>query len=306
MKKLLFTIICILAIYLAYTNQDVIVQYIMFNYVYKADKVSTEYNEYRLDYNYNYVQNTTNFKPYTKKEIINVIYSGLNNGWNKFSFFCGTEYENCIQDVKEVTNNATLLSNINNFVHPFNSYYKLNMAINSFGKIDMEVVKLYTDEEINQINNQVNKILNENTTDTMSNREKIKIIHDYIINHNEYDKDRANNLNNPNYTGKYRSHTAYGPLFEGYAICSGYSDLMSIFLDKLGVPNYKISTNKHVWNLVYLDGVWYHLDLTWDDPVVNTGEDVLLDKFFLITTSELEKIDTSEHQYDKNIYTEAS
>ena len=31
----------------------------------------------------------------------------------------------------------------------------------------------------------------------------------------------------------------------------------------------------HAWNLVELDGKWYHLDATWDDPMPDQGEDAL-------------------------------
>ena len=80
---------------------------------------------------------------------------------------------------------------------------------------------------------------------------------------------------------------------------------MKLFLDRLHIPNYKISSENHIWNLVKLDNEWYHLDLTWDDPVTSTGEDVLEYDYFLITTDELEKLETDQHIFDKNIYTEA-
>ena len=55
--------------------------------------------------------------------------------------------------------------------------------------------------------------------------DQIKTMHDYIINHTKYDVDR-----NENGESKYLSYLAYGPLFEGYATCNGYTDLMAIFL----------------------------------------------------------------------------
>ena len=78
-----------------------------------------------------------------------------------------------------------------------------------------------------------------------------------------------------------------------------------IFLNKLDVPNYRISSENHVWNLVYLDGNWYHLDLTWDDPVTENNTNIRLDNFLLITTDQLEQLDTGYHVYDKSVYLEA-
>ena len=80
---------------------------------------------------------------------------------------------------------------------------------------------------------------------------------------------------------------------------------MAIFLNKIGIPNYKISGEDHVWNLVYLDGKWLHLDLTWDDPVTSNGENILLDKFFLITTDELKALNTGYHDFNEEYFVEA-
>ena len=78
---------------------------------------------------------------------------------------------------------------------------------------------------------------------------------------------------------------------------------VSKFLDKLNIINYKISNSEHIWNLVYLDGKWYHLDLTWDDPISDVN--INRDTYFLITTSELEELNDGTHKFDKSIYTEA-
>ena len=80
---------------------------------------------------------------------------------------------------------------------------------------------------------------------------------------------------------------------------------MAIFLNKIEVPNYKISGEDHVWNLVYLDGKWLHLYLTWDDPVISNGENILLDKFFLITTDELKALNTGYHDFNEEYFVEA-
>ena len=142
---------------------------------------------------------------------------------------------------------------------------------------------------------------------------KILTIHDYIINNTKYDVERNNNG-----TSNYHSYLAYGPLLEGYATCNGYTDAMALFLEKLNIPNFKVAktpdptndTEGHVWNAVYLDNKWLHLDLTWDDPVSNDGQDYLQHKYFLITTEQLKSIDTNgevkvlEHEFAHNIYPE--
>lgn len=61
-------------------------------------------------------------------------------------------------------------------------------------------------------------------------------------------------------------------------------------MDRLGIKNYKIINDEHVWNLLYLDEKWQHIDLTWDDPTTSNGKPILIHDFFLIDTSELERI----------------
>ena len=80
---------------------------------------------------------------------------------------------------------------------------------------------------------------------------------------------------------------------------------MALFLDKMGIKNYKISSSSHIWNLVYIEGSWKHLDLTWDDPVLSNGGSTITDIFFLITTDELYSKNTSQHIFDENVFSEA-
>ena len=79
---------------------------------------------------------------------------------------------------------------------------------------------------------------------------------------------------------------------------------MELILERLGIENYKISSDNHVWNAVNLNNTWYHLDLTWDDPITSNNTPVLDHSFFLINTKKLLEIETTEHQFDQDIYQE--
>lgn len=305
MKKLLIFLITIGILFIVYTYKDQLFEYVVLNCIYKEEFTAGNSNEYKLNYNNSFVKQTDNYKPQNKQDILNIIYSGLNNGWDEFSYFCTMEYEDCINDSKDITNNAITVSYMNNFIHPYNSFSNIKISINNLGKVTIKVNKLYTSDDIYTLNLKIDEIYNDIITKDMSDTDKIKAIHDYIINTTVYDSEKADNLNNENYVAKYKSQTAYGPLIEGFGICGGYSDAMALFLNKMGIPNYKISSDNHVWNLVYLDNNWLHLDLTWDDPVVNTKENLLLHNFFLITSDELAKKNTGQHNYDKNVFVEA-
>lgn len=153
--------------------------------------------------------------------------------------------------------------------------------------------KIYVTKENETIKDIINK-LNINNIDSL--KEKIRVFHDYIATINVYDSDKENGKSN------YNSDKAIGTLFEGHSICSGYTDTLSLFLDKINLKNYKIANDEHTWNVVLINGDWYHIDLTWDDPITNTGENIIQYNYFLITTPELESKNEIEHNYSKEIY----
>lgn len=302
---ILFLILCIIIVIL-FLFREPIVRYVVVNFVYDKEVVVKNSNEYKKNWDYEYIQNTEDFEPKNKQDLLNILYTVLNNGWESFTFYCPVEYKACISDMDSLTQSNEILSDINNYIHPYNTFDKVYITTNNFGKVNINVEKVYTEEMIMKINQKVEEIIATEIQEDMTLNQKIRVIHDYIIEHTVYDNERAEIIReNWEKDPTYASNNAYGPLIEGKAICGGYADAMAIFLNYFGVKNYKIASLNHVWNYVELDGVWYHLDLTWDDPVVNTGENVLLHNFFLISTEELEKKDTSQHTYDKTVYIEA-
>ncbi len=310
MKKVLKTIVslCLIGILLYVVfHREQVLKFFVVNFDYKKQAFSQEANEYKKDLSISFVQETDNFFPRNKQDILNIFYTSLNNGVDEFTYYCIDEYyPNCQQESKEIMNDSETLSIVNNLVHPYNSYKNLTFEINSLGKIKIIVDKQYTEKNIQELNQKVDEILKSEITDTMSLEEKIKKIHDYIINHSVYDKEKADAMENNNQTQTtYESDTAMGVLFHGYGICSGFSDAMELFLFRFGVENYKISSPTHIWNLVHMEDGWRHLDLTWDNPIVNTGEKLLLHDFFLIDTKSLKDLNTSHHNYPENIYQEA-
>ena len=263
------------------------------------DVTLTTTNDYTRDYDFNYVQLTDNFSPNNYQDLLNIYYTVLNSGETEFSFYCPDEYTSCLTDIDSLANNQTVLSTINNFVHPFNSFRHLETSYDDYGKVTLKIDHIYSNSDIKLIEAKVLKIEKEIWQDTMSNEDKIKEAHNYIINNSKYDSDRSDNN-----IVKYKSDTAYGTLLEGYSLCGGYTDAMELFLEDMNIKSYKISSENHVWNAVYLNNTWYHLDLTWDDPITTDGSNILEYNFFLITTSELDALEAEQHNYDRNVYSE--
>ena len=103
-----------------------------------------------------------------------------------------------------------------------------------------------------------------------SNYNKILQVHDTLIDMIEYDTtySRAN------------THNIYGALIEKKVVCEGYAKAFKYIMDSLNIPcilvggtatNSNGNTESHMWNYVQIDGVWYGVDPTWDDPIIIGG-----------------------------------
>lgn len=271
----------------------------IYNVLGKDDYVIAIANEYYLEEDFKYVQNWTDDVS-NKKELINYIYHVINTGSTYADGECTEEYVNCITDLKNIIENEEMLSAINNFVHPYNSFKTISFKFTENGDFSLTIEHIYSDEEITAIDYIVKNKINDIIKDDMTTEAKIKKVHDYIIDSTKYDTLKSENINDDTY----KSNTAYGVLYQGYGICSGYSDTMAIFLNELDIKNYKVSNDIHIWNLVYINGKWVHLDTTWDDPV--NDKNINRDTYFLISYEELQKLDEDNtHVFNKSIYTEA-
>jgi len=307
MKKILGYLIVICLCGIVYTNRETIINFFSAFFYGNETAIFGEPNEYYKNSDYKFVQNTSNLYPNNKQDILNIIYSTLNRGIDNVTFYCGDTYTSCMDDVNEIADSSIYLSTINNLVHPFNSYKNIHFSISNYGKVSIEVSKVYDAEKISLINSKMDQIMSSIINDSMSNYDKILAFHDYIVNNTYYDSSISDAGQVPEGNN---SNNAYGVLYEGKAICSGYSDVMAVFLSRLGIDNYKISSDIHVWNLVNIDGVWKHIDATWDDPVTATGENLLLHDFFLINSYDLsqkeQEYEMNNHEYDKSLYREAN
>ncbi len=304
-KNFMFFLISILVILMIVINFDTLSSRFKDILRIHPELVIKTGNEYQKDDSFLFVKQVDSYTPYNYEELKNIFYSVLNQGWNEFTFYCPVEYQECLNDVADISYDKLLLSNINNFVHPYNSYTSIKTLFDETGEITIKVTHLYSNEEIDRIDKDIDLLIENVVKDSMSDKEKILALHDYIINNTKYDIERANSETN---SSEYDSARILGVLYDHYAICSGYADLMGVILEKLNIPNYKISSETHVWNALYLDNEWWHLDLTWDDPISTSGKDILDHSYFLIDSKTLRELDAGikDHIYDKDIYMEVN
>ncbi len=300
MKKYISLILLIIAVgFIYYYRETIVINIEKYYNAQKAKPTLQDKNEYYRGYDFNYVQKTSSFSPESKQDIRNIFYTVIDSGQDKFSFFCPMNYKNCLDDVKELANDQESLSHINNFVHPFNSFKHIETRYTTTGKVTINIKKLYTKKQIEEIQNKVDELSQNLINENLSDEENMKSVHDYIINNSKYDSERAdNNIIN------YMSDTAYGPLFEGYALCSGYTDAFELFLEKMHIKSYKVSSNNHIWNAVNLNNKWYNVDLTWDDPVTSDHSNLLEHDYFMINTRTLLSKENTQHDFNQEIYSE--
>ena len=134
-------------------------------------------------------------------------------------------------------------------------------------------------ESTKELYQTIQGILSTCITEDMSDYEKELSIHDYLVTNCVYSKTMSASPESPIYR-------AYGALVNKDAVCNGYAEAMYILLLCAGVEvEFVVGSTgdiDHAWNLVKLDGEWYHLDSTWDDPTPDLG-DVAVHPFFNVT-----------------------
>ena len=99
----------------------------------------------------------------------------------------------------------------------------------------------------------------------LSEKEKELFIHDFIVKNVKYDKLK-----------KEYSHEIIGALGNGVAVCEGMAKAVKILCDELGIwcivalsdanPDKGIKY-RHAWNVIRIDGKYYHLDVTFDNTL---------------------------------------
>lgn len=133
----------------------------------------------------------------------------------------------------------------------------------------------------------------------LADYEKIKRVHDYIIDNTEYDQTLE----------KSNIYNIYGALMQHVSVCEGYAKAMKYLLDAANIPcviacgiaqNSNGETESHAWNYVKIEDTWYAVDSTWDDPVIlGTGHvsSNVYTKYFLKGSTDFFK----DHFEDGNI-----
>lgn len=164
---------------------------------------------------------------------------------------------------------------------------------------------LSSDDEIKAAK-KAKSVLDKIITDDMDDFEKVKAVHDWIIDNTSYAYDE---LNNDNISNVY--HNCIGVFVYGKAVCDGYASAFRAMLNALDIDVKYINGlsmlstgdyENHQWNIVKIDGEWYQIDCTYDDPVSfidGVRYEVLNYKYFLLNDTEMK---ATGHIWDSQLY----
>ena len=140
-----------------------------------------------------------------------------------------------------------------------------------------------TAQDVAAMQVKLDQLVDQANTLCQTDLEKVFYVHEWLVQNIAYDREHlSDNVQD--------DHNLRGALLEGTAVCDGYAKTYALTLRKLGITGVLVTSKDigHAWNMVELDGNWYQVDCTWDDPV--DGSDQLgycMHKHLLCTTEEM-------------------
>lgn len=153
----------------------------------------------------------------------------------------------------------------------FGSSTTYNVFINNGSDANYFTDEFSSESQVRSAINSIEQVKNSLVSRRTGNAyEDIKMVHDYLVDNIEYDTSLS----------KDNIYDVYGALVNRVAVCEGYARSFKYILDEMGISsvlvigtgtNSRGETERHAWNYVEIDGNWYAVDCTWDDPVVIGG-----------------------------------
>jgi transglutaminase-like putative cysteine protease len=189
------------------------------------------------------------------EELDQVIRNNINNHEEIFTIRYLNDISNLKAGINSIINDV--ISQDDYFHYTLEKYSYVYEGYEGDVTIKFNVNYMETKEQADYVTYRIDEILGEIITGDMDTYQKEKAVHDYIVLNVDYDTTFSEN-------------TAYAALANGNTVCQGYALLAYKMLNRAGIETRIIEGTApapHLWNLVQLDGRWYHLDCTWDDPV---------------------------------------
>jgi len=181
--------------------------------------------------------------------------------------------------------------------HPEFFYLNANgvTADFSFGRTKITIPytmdRFYRAVEAISLEDEVSSLVSRCQEQGLSELETELRLHDYVVICCQYDDSAANaTVEDEQYI---RGHSPYYALCERSAICGGYTRALQLLLSRAGIPATTVINEDHMWNMVWIDGEPYHVDVTWDDA----DEYSAIHHYFNITEAEIRATRSLPEQY---------
>ena len=140
-----------------------------------------------------------------------------------------------------------------------------------------------TAQDVAAMQVKLDQLVDQANTLCQTDLEKVFYVHEWLVQNIAYDREHlSDNVQD--------DHNLRGALLEGTAVCDGYAKTYALTLRKLGITGVLVTSKDigHAWNMVELDGNWYQVDCTWDDPVDSSDQlGYCMHKHLLCTTEEM-------------------
>jgi len=138
--------------------------------------------------------------------------------------------------------------------------------------------------------------------------DKVKFVHDYLVENVRYDYDALEDINDSNRrVSTEHAINSYGAFINGKTVCEGYAEVMFLVLNRAGVNCTYFAGyagEYHAWNGLEVDGDYYYIDVTWDDcdDIKDTSGKVLYENalkysYFCVTSEEMGREHTPDKEY---------
>lgn len=156
---------------------------------------------------------------------------------------------------------------------------------NQFAIVTVYVNYRETYEQYQSVRAEAKRIVNELLPKGLNDAEQVRWLHDYVVLHVTYDEEMTH-------------YTAYDAIYAGTTVCQGYALLLQALLEEVGIPSIVVEGTAggtlHAWNMVQVNGHWYHVDATWNDPVTNEEDEVQYG-YFMLSDAEMKQ----DHEWDE-------
>ncbi|MEG0472095.1 MAG: transglutaminase domain-containing protein [Solibacillus sp.] len=161
-------------------------------------------------------------------------------------------------------------------------------------KIEFTMQYRMSRDEENWVVGEIRQKLKQITNIKMSDVEKVAAVHDYIIRAHDYEMQTEGS-----------PFTVYTFMHEKQGVCMAYALLFEKMMEELGIPCFYVVGHAegegdlgHAWNMVQLDGEWYHIDSTWNDLGTKTANHEIRYRYFLRSDEFMKR----DHQWNLDHY----